>query len=183
MGWAAAYLGLVLALVVRVTGPDAPRRVPPPPSPTEPVRLVALHHATFFVLLLVAVPAEAALVGGVPGWRLAGLLLFAAGVALYRMGAVALGDAVSPFVEPAPGATLVTRGVYGAVRHPMYLGQACIAVGAPLTLGCRYALVVSAVALVVLALRIRLEEAALRRTYPEYTHYAAHAKRILPFVF
>jgi protein-S-isoprenylcysteine O-methyltransferase Ste14 len=183
MAWAAAYVALVLALVVRVASPEGPRRTPPQPSATEPLRLVAVHHAIFFVLLVVAAPGEALLFGGASQWRLAGLLLFAAGVALYRLGATALGDAVSPFVEPAPGAALVTHGVYGVVRHPMYLGQACIAAGAPLTLGARWALALSAVALVVLVLRVRLEEAALRRTYPDYMHYAAHAKRIVPFVF
>jgi protein-S-isoprenylcysteine O-methyltransferase Ste14 len=183
MGWAAAYVALVLALVVRVANPEAPRRMVPQPSPGEPLRLIAAHHALFFVLLVVAVPGEVLLIGGAREGRAAGVLLFAAGVALYRLGATALGDAVSPFVEPVPGATLVRRGVYGVLRHPMYLGQACIAVGAPLVLGARYALAVSAVALVTLVVRVRLEEAALRRTYPEYAQYAAHAKRIVPFVF
>jgi protein-S-isoprenylcysteine O-methyltransferase Ste14 len=65
----------------------------------------------------------------------------------------------------------------------MYLGQAAIAVGAPLTLGCRWTLVVSAVALIVLAIRVVLEEGALARTFPEYSLYAAKSKRFVPFLF
>ena len=58
-----------------------------------------------------------------------------------------------------------------------------VAIGAPLTLGCRWALVGSAVALGTLAVRIGVEEAALRRSYPEYPQYAARTKRILPYLF
>lgn len=183
MGWWLAYVALLLALVVRVTASDERPRPLPPASATEPLRLVAVHHVTFYVLLFAAAPAEAWWDGGARDGRWLGLVLFALGVVAYRRAGAALGDALSPLVEPAPGAVLVTHGPYGLVRHPMYLGQAMIALGAPLTLGCRRALVVSAFALVVLAIRVAREEAALRRTYPEYTQYAARAKRILPFLF
>jgi protein-S-isoprenylcysteine O-methyltransferase Ste14 len=183
MGWALAYTALLLALVVRVASPEDRPRPLPPASPTEPTRLVAAHHAVFYLLLFVAVPAEALFTAGAREGRWLGLVLFVSGVVGYRAAGAALGDALSPRVEPAPGAVLVTHGPYGVVRHPMYLGQAMIAIGAPLTLGCRWVLVVSALALVVLAIRVGMEEAALRCTYPEYAHYAARAKRILPYLF
>jgi protein-S-isoprenylcysteine O-methyltransferase Ste14 len=183
MGWWVAYLGLMAALVLRVRPPDARQRPIPSPSPTEPLRLVGLHHAIFLVLLLVATPGEALLVGGAGVGRWTGVVLFGLGVWIYRVAGQALGDALSPFVEPAAGAGLVTDGPYGVVRHPMYLGQAMIAIGAPLTLGCRWVFVVSAVALGTLAIRVGVEEAALRRSYPEYAQYAARAKRIVPYLF
>jgi protein-S-isoprenylcysteine O-methyltransferase Ste14 len=147
------------------------------------LRLVAAHHALFYVLLFVAVPAEALFGGGVRDGRWLGLVLYGMGVGAYRTAGAALGEALSPLVEPAPDAALVTHGPYGLVRHPMYLGQAMIAIGAPLTLGCRWALALSALAMVVLAIRVGMEEAALKRTYPEYAQYAARAKRILPYLF
>jgi protein-S-isoprenylcysteine O-methyltransferase Ste14 len=58
-----------------------------------------------------------------------------------------------------------------------------IAVGAPLTLGCRHTFALSAVTLVVLAVRMQREEEALARTFPDYPRYAAETKRLLPFVF
>jgi protein-S-isoprenylcysteine O-methyltransferase Ste14 len=183
MGWWLVYLALLLVLVVRVKDPEGPLHAAPPPSPTEPMRLVAVHHALFFFLLLVAVPGEALLRGGEESGRWGGLALFALGVAGYRAAGRTLGEALSPFVEPAPGAVLVTHGPYELIRHPMYLGQAMIAVGAPLTVGCRWALAVSALAVLVLAIRVAMEEAALKRTYPEYVQYATRAKRIVPYLF
>ena len=183
MGWWIAYLALLLVLVVRVRDPEAPVHMVPTPSPTEPVRLVTVHHALFFFLLLIAAPGEALVRSGAPSGRWGGLLVFALGVAAYRTAGRTLGDALSPFVEPAPGAVLVTHGPYELVRHPMYLGQAMIAVGAPLTLGCRWALAVSVLAVLVLAIRVAMEEAALKRTYPEYAQYATRAKRIVPYLF
>jgi protein-S-isoprenylcysteine O-methyltransferase Ste14 len=180
--WALLYTGLLAALVLRFRDPAAPMPEPARPVPDEPLRLVAAHHILFYALLLGA-PLEAAFAGGVAPARGTGAVLFGAGVLAYRLGGRALGDALSPFVEPRAGSALVTAGPYRWVRHPMYLGQAAIAVGAPLTLGCRWTLVVSAAALIVLAIRVALEEGALARTFPEYSLYAAKSKRFLPFLF
>lgn len=183
MGWWGAYVALLLALVVRVSSGDAPRRAVPEPAPGEPVRVIAMHHGVFFLLLFVLAPGEALLRGGAAGGRWVGLGLFALGVGAYRAAGRSLGEALSPFVEPAPGAALVTGGIYRRIRHPMYLGQGMIAVGAPLTLGVRWALAASTVALIVLAVRVRLEEAALRRRYAEYPRYAEGTKRFVPYLF
>lgn len=181
--WAAAYVLLLLVLFVRVqTAPDAAPRAPVHAQPADPLWLIRLHHRLFAVIVLGG-PVEALLRSGPSRWRPVGLLCFAAGVALYRLGGRALGDALSPLSEPRPGVPLVTTGPYRWVRHPMYLGQALIAVGAPLTLGCRVTPWLALPAIVVLAMRIAHEESALARTYPEYPHYAAQAKRIFPFLF
>lgn len=181
--WAAVYTLLVLALFVRFQDPAAPARVIPVPSADEPLRLVSAHHALFYALLLVACPLEALLVGGVDGGRAAGALAFAAGVALYRWGGAALGDALTPFVAPHPGGRLVTDGPYRVVRHPMYLGQLLIAFGAPATLGCRLAFALSLAAAIVLAVRMRMEEDALAHRFADYDGYRARSKRLVPFVF
>ena len=180
--WGVAYAAALVALLVRVRTGDAPLPPPAAPSPGEPIWLTRLHHA-LFALLLAGGPLERLLLGGVSAWRPAGLLLLAGGVVLYRTAGRALGSALSPFIEPREGAPLVTGGLYRHLRHPIYLAEALIAVGAPLTLGCRRVLALSIAALAVLALRMALEEKALARTFPDYPRYAATTKRLVPFLY
>jgi len=180
--WGLAYATLVAALVVRVRATAAPPPEPVQPLPGEPLWPTRLHHA-LFALLLAGAPLEDLLLGGAARGRAAGLVAFAAGVVLYRVAGRTLGDALSPFVAPRPGAPLVTHGCYRLVRHPIYLGQALIALGAPLTLGARWVLAVTAAALAVLVLRTVREEEALARTFPDYARYATTTKRIVPFVY
>jgi protein-S-isoprenylcysteine O-methyltransferase Ste14 len=75
---------------------------------------------------------------------------------------------------------LVTRGPYSVVRHPVYLGEigACVglAIAAPTP---RNAVLLLAL-LSGQALRIRLEERALRDAFPEYERYAQRVPRLLP---
>ena len=180
--WGLAYALLLAALVVRVRSADAPPPEPPDPLPGEPLWLTRVHHA-LIALLLLGVPLEALVRGGAAPGRAVGLVLLAAGVVLYRVAGRALGDALSPFIEPRAGAPLVTHGLYRHLRHPIYLSQALVALGAPLTLGVRWTLALSAATLAVLVLRTAREEEALARTFPDYTRYAATTKRILPLVY
>jgi len=175
------YLLLVAALVVRVRMEGGSRPVPILPGPGEPVWLVRVHHV-LLLLILAGAPLERLVFPGAAAGRAAGAALFGSGVVLYRLAGRALGPALSPFVEPRHGVALVTRGLYRYLRHPMYLSQALIAVGAPLTLGCRLTLALAVPALLVLTLRTWREEQALARTFPEYARYAAETARILPFV-
>jgi len=178
-----AYALLLAALVVRVRPPDAAVPLRPfEPPPDEPLLLTRLHHRLFLVILLGA-PLERLVVAGEPAGRTLGLVVFAAGVLLYRLAGRDLGGAVSPFLGPRAGALLVTRGLYRYVRHPMYLSEAMIAVGAPASLGSRYMLWLAVPALAVLALRVLREEDALVRTFPEYPNYAARTKRLVPFLY
>jgi len=107
-----------------------------------------------------------------------GLCLCALGlvVAAYR----SLGPAFR--VEPAPGdgLRLVTRGIYGKLRHPMY--TAAITGSAGLFL-LRPTLLVGLAALAVTVfylIKARHEEGLLRRKYPEYADYVARSMGVLP---
>lgn len=182
MIWGLLYAFLVAVLVVRVRTAPVPVAEPLHPMAGERLWLISLHHRLFYALL-VAAPIERVLIGGRADGRTTGALLFGVGVAGYRLAGRALGEALSPFIEPRLGAPLVTRGPYRCLRHPMYLAQGAIALGAPLLLGCRWTLVLSGLALAVLAVRVILEEEALARTFPEYARYASRTKRILPFVY
>jgi protein-S-isoprenylcysteine O-methyltransferase Ste14 len=76
---------------------------------------------------------------------------------------------------------LVMRGPYRVVRHPLYLGElgACagLVIGAPTAWNAIAASVLVAGQVV----RMRLEEDALSREFPQYATYAARTPRILPW--
>jgi protein-S-isoprenylcysteine O-methyltransferase Ste14 len=180
--WGVAYAVLVVALVVRVQHPDEPPPEPRRPAPDEPLLLTTAHHRLLLAVLVVA-PIESIVLGGAAEGRVAGLLAFAAGIVLYRVGGRALGEALSPFTQPRPGAPLVTQGPYRYLRHPMYVGQMLVAVGAPLLVGARLTLVLALADVLLLGYRMLRDEEALARTFPEYPRYAARTKRILPYIY
>jgi protein-S-isoprenylcysteine O-methyltransferase Ste14 len=75
---------------------------------------------------------------------------------------------------------LVTRGPYGVVRHPVYLGEigACLGlvVAAPSAMNA----VAFACFIAAQAVRMNLEERALRAAFPEYESYARRVPRFIP---
>ena len=79
---------------------------------------------------------------------------------------------------------LVTAGLYGIVRHPMYSASVVMMIGMPLGLGSYWALLVVIAALVLLMIRIVDEEKMLtqeltgHRDYMQRVHY-----RLLPLAW
>jgi protein-S-isoprenylcysteine O-methyltransferase Ste14 len=145
--------------------------------------LVRRHHAVFYALLF-AGPIEWLLRGRPAAWsQLAGVALMAAGVMGYRSAGRALGDHLGPLVAPTEPAALIERGPYRVIRHPMYLAEIALAVGAPLVLGARLTLVVSALFVALVLRRIRVEERSLAERLADYDAYAARTARLIPHVY
>ncbi|HTY46852.1 MAG TPA: NnrU family protein, partial [Methanomassiliicoccales archaeon] len=66
---------------------------------------------------------------------------------------------------------VVTTGVYGIVRHPMYLGATLMAIGAPLLLGSILGLLAGLALVVLLMFRIKGEEKLLTKELEGYWDY------------
>jgi protein-S-isoprenylcysteine O-methyltransferase Ste14 len=87
-------------------------------------------------------------------------------------------------VRVEDGQTLVSTGLYGLVRHPMYTGNVLLMLGIPLALGSYWGLFLLIPGMVVLILRILDEEELLTvelsgyRDYTQKVHY-----RLLPYVW
>jgi protein-S-isoprenylcysteine O-methyltransferase Ste14 len=79
---------------------------------------------------------------------------------------------------------VVSTGVYGAVRHPMYLGAILMFLGAPLLVGAASALLVGVLVSFLLAVRIVDEEQLLATELAGYDDYRRRVGyRLLPFVW
>jgi protein-S-isoprenylcysteine O-methyltransferase Ste14 len=79
---------------------------------------------------------------------------------------------------------VVSTGLYGLVRHPMYVGALIMMVGMPLALASYWALLVMIPGVLVFAARITDEEKALRQDldgYQEYTEKVHY--RLVPGVW
>jgi protein-S-isoprenylcysteine O-methyltransferase Ste14 len=79
---------------------------------------------------------------------------------------------------------VVSTGVYGIVRHPMYLGAILMFLGGPLLVGAASAFAVGMVLSLLLAVRSVDEERLLTADLPGYDEYRGRVRhRLLPLVW
>jgi protein-S-isoprenylcysteine O-methyltransferase Ste14 len=82
------------------------------------------------------------------------------------------------------GQQLVSSGLYGLVRHPMYTGNVVLMLGIPLALGSYWGLFLLLPGVLVLVLRIRDEESLLEQELAGYRDYEQKVQyRLLPYVW
>jgi protein-S-isoprenylcysteine O-methyltransferase Ste14 len=117
------------------------------------------------------------------GVSLVGDVLVAIGLGVAMVVVIQNGYAAANVTVEA-GQTLVAKGLYGIVRHPMYTGNIILMVGIPLALGSYWGLVFLIPGLVVLALRIRDEEDLLTQELNGYREYAQRVHyRLVPYLW
>lgn len=87
-------------------------------------------------------------------------------------------------VQKDRGQRVVSTGVYGFVRHPMYLGAILMLTGAPLLLGSGYGVLIGIAFALLLAARITGEEALLARELEGYRDYVLTVRyRLIPYIW
>jgi protein-S-isoprenylcysteine O-methyltransferase Ste14 len=144
----------------------------------NPVAVVAALTGSFVLYGLFLIPGQGR---STNVWVLAGSdLCLAIGMILALYSLTYLGKRFS-IVPEARG--LVTTGPYQLVRHPIYLGEIIAGVGLVLPTLFSLHLLLFAVFLGAQIARTTFEERILRATYPQYEAYAAHTRRLIPFVF
>jgi protein-S-isoprenylcysteine O-methyltransferase Ste14 len=120
------------------------------------------------------VPATVSLVGDV---------LVATGLIVAMLVVIQNGYAAANVTVEA-GQHVVSTGLYGLVRHPMYTGNMILMVGTPLALGSYWGLVFVIPGLIVHALRIHDEEDLLAHELSGYREYTRQVRyRMLPYVW
>jgi protein-S-isoprenylcysteine O-methyltransferase Ste14 len=91
---------------------------------------------------------------------------------------------LSRTIKVEEGQKVVDTGLYGIVRHPMYLATIVLFLMMPLVLGSWYALIVFAFYPAIIIVRLKDEEDLLTRELPGYVEYKRKVKyRIIPFVW
>jgi protein-S-isoprenylcysteine O-methyltransferase Ste14 len=118
------------------------------------------------------------LIGGVPFFGdllkfLLGPELFVVGIAAIFLGAKDLGGALTPFPVPVESSEegLVSDGIFGQVRHPMYAGVLASCAGFSILTGSATRLLLTALLIYVLGVKSDFEEEGLVQKYPEYAAY------------
>ena len=116
--------------------------------------------------------------------RYVGLGLYAGGNVLAFLALHALGRHYSGFVTLQEEHKLVQTGIYGLIRHPIYLRALLVAVGFPLLFRSWLVFLFLALAIVFVAARIRQEEKMLAEEFgPEFEAYRRRAWRLVPYVY
>lgn len=168
----AGYRGCIAVVLGVVT--VATIRRPPPHKESD--------SALGYVAAAVAVGGLVFLSGGrgeTSAFAVAGLGLAAVAAAWTVVAVVSLGRCFGVLPE-ARG--LVTRGPYGIVRHPVYLGEIAAVWGLTIAAPAVRNIAVLGMFVCAQTVRMRLEEDALGAAYPEYARYQQTTPRFLPRV-
>ena len=91
---------------------------------------------------------------------------------------------LSRTVKVEEGQTVISTGLYGIVRHPMYLASVLMFLSIPLVMGSWYALIPFAFYPLLMVVRILDEEKLLTAELSGYEEYKRKVKyRLIPFIW
>jgi protein-S-isoprenylcysteine O-methyltransferase Ste14 len=98
-------------------------------------------------------------------------------------GVLSLGRNLTPFPKPKHRSTLVQRGIYGVVRHPLYAAVMLAALGCALAYRSWPGLLAGFALILFFNAKATMEERWLLERFPEYQGYAKRVKRFIPFIW
>lgn len=114
-------------------------------------------------------------------WAAAGLFLLA-----YLLYAEVLRENtyLSRTIEVQEDQKVIDTGLYGIVRHPMYMATLVLFLSMPLVLGSLYSFLIFLLYIPIIAKRIGNEEKVLEEGLPGYIEYKQKVKyRVIPFIW
>lgn len=119
-----------------------------------------------------------------PAWvTIVGTVIFLLAYALYAE-VLRENEYLSRTIEVQEGQKVVDTGLYGIVRHPMYMATVLLFLSMPIILGSIPSFVVMLMYIPIIAKRIRNEEKVLEDGLDGYKQYKERVKyRIIPFVW
>ena len=119
-----------------------------------------------------------------PRWvSIVGAVLFLCSYALYAE-VLRENTWLSRTIEVQEGQTVVSTGLYGVVRHPMYMATLTLFLSMPLVLGSGLSFLVFLAYPAIIVKRLLNEEQILARDLPGYAEYLQKVRwRLLPFIW
>ncbi len=112
-----------------------------------------------------------------------GAVLFLAAYALYAE-VLRENTYLSRTIEVQEDQKVIDTGLYGIVRHPMYMATVILFLSMPLVLGSVISFVIMLCYIPLIIKRIRNEETVLERDLPGYTEYKQKVRfRLIPFIW
>ena len=91
---------------------------------------------------------------------------------------------LSRTIEIQENQTVVSTGLYGIVRHPMYMATVLMYLAMPLVLGSLIAFGIMLLYIPIIIRRINDEEQLLKSELPGYTEYCTQVHwRLIPFIY
>jgi protein-S-isoprenylcysteine O-methyltransferase Ste14 len=120
-----------------------------------------------------------------PVANIAGFIILWSGVLLRNYSIKILGRHFTATVQLQKGHQLITKGPYGIIRHPSYLGALIAMVGSAIFLNSFIGVVTAVVAMMVAyVIRINAEEKMLVSSFGTlYREYQKHTKKLIPFIW
>jgi protein-S-isoprenylcysteine O-methyltransferase Ste14 len=116
-------------------------------------------------------------------FRLAGILSGLAGLSVGGLSLFHLGGNLTVFPRPIENGVLTQRGVYGLVRHPMYLGVCLLALGWSLFLTSPLAVALTVALGFFFDRKASREEIWLREKYADYPAYQQRVHKLIPWIY
>ena len=91
---------------------------------------------------------------------------------------------LSRTVEVQENQKVIDTGLYGIVRHPMYMSTLLLFLSMPLVLGSVISFVIMLVYIPIISMRIRNEEQVLEEGLAGYKEYKQRVRyKVIPFVW
>ncbi len=141
--------------------------------------LLVTIQAGLFVVYFMPVTEITALLSD--ALRMIGSVPMVFGIILFVWALVQLGTNLSVFPAPKEGAVLQTRGVYHAVRHPIYAGLLYLAFGFAIFEQSFYQLIISFLLLFLFEIKSAYEERLLTDRFPAYAQYRLNTGKFFPY--
>ncbi len=146
--------------------------------------LVAIQFILIFTFIILPDWPLEAMEGTAPFIRWAALIVLWSTAAIFGgLGSSHLKEVLTPLPYPVEHSRLITTGIYGLVRHPLYSSQLFLGAGWTIFTMSVSHLLFTGLGFLFFSYKASREECWLTERHPDYTAYAKRVKKFIPFIY